>query len=191
MSPEFGTAKGVPYPLGATVQPGGINFSVFASGPDQLNLLFFPDGMNADPMRIKMNHSGSVWHTFISTAEIPLIYAFEDDKHRGRYLLDPYGKAVTGGEYHTGDDNADKKRQLCSYLYKSQYNWENDQLPRIPLSQTIIYEMHIRGFSRHASSHISKPGTYAGIVEKISYLKDLGITAVELLPVAEFNEFAL
>ena len=188
MHTEFVISKGFPYPLGASVWPEGFNFSVFASMINQLNLLLFVDGVESKPKQIEMNRSGNLWHIFVDQIKAPFAYAFEDQKYPGRYLLDPYSRSTTGGEIHAADTKKRINRQRCSYMYKSQFDWQKDKPPQIPLPQSIFYEMHIRGFTRHFSSDIEKPGTYAGLVEKIPYLKDLGITAVELLPCAEFNE---
>jgi isoamylase len=187
---DFGhpVSEGSAYPLGPSARSDGFNFSVFASGTDQIELLLFPNGINSEPSRTRMFHSGNLWHIFVDHLKAPFAYAFENIKYRGHFLLDPYCKSVTGGEIQAADQKKKMVRRLYSYVYEAHYNWENDTPPRIPLPETIIYEMHVRGFTRHSSSNIEKPGTYAGVVEKIPYLKDLGITTVELLPVAEFNE---
>ncbi|MEN8142916.1 MAG: glycogen debranching protein GlgX, partial [Thermodesulfobacteriota bacterium] len=109
-------------------------------------------------------------------------------------LLDPYAKALTGSSdwgdlYRRQGDNSppDTFRRRCC-LVDDDFDWEGDRPLNLPLQDSIIYEMHVRGFTRHSSSGVARPGTYLGLVEKIPYLQELGITAVELLPVTEFNE---
>src|SRR4051794_33689674 len=124
-------------------------------------------------------------------------------------LIDPYAPAITGDFYwHSGDplgydnsDPADENRHLVPsttdnvtgaprcVAYRSDFDWEGDRHPEIPIEESIIYEVNVRGFTRHHSSESDLAGTYRGFIEKIPYLKDLGITAVELLPVMEFDQF--
>ena len=124
-------------------------------------------------------------------------------------LIDPYAPAITGDFYwQSGDplgyDNSDAD-DLDRHLrpsttdnvmgaprcvaYRSDFDWEGDQHPEIPIEESIIYEVNVRGFTRHHSSESDLAGTYRGFIEKIPYLKELGITAVELLPVMEFDQF--
>jgi glycogen operon protein len=181
-------STGSPFPLGPTIQEDGINFSVYATDPMKLELVVRPDGSDGQPEYVRLNRSGKIWHTLIQGIAAPLAYGFRDPDQPGQIFLDPYCRAVTGGEIHASDIQLTDQRTLYSFLYKSKFDWENDAPLRTPLNESIIYETHVRGFTRHPSSNIKKPGTYAGLVEKIPYMQDLGITAVELLPVAEFNE---
>ena len=109
-------------------------------------------------------------------------------------LLDPYAKAIVGEEFYDRTA-ASRQGNNCAQALKgvvvdpSTYNWEGDRHPRIPYSGSVIYEMHVGGFTRNPNSGVAtnKRGTYAGLIEKIPYLKELGITAVELLPVHQFD----
>ena len=102
-------------------------------------------------------------------------------------LLDPYAHALshggTWGEYKPG-----ARPYRNSLLVERAFDWGDDQPLNIPLVDSIIYEAHVRSFTQHSSSGVPNPGTFAGLVEKLPYLKKLGVTAVELLPVVEFEE---
>jgi glycogen operon protein len=197
------------YPLGATVVHGGVNFSVFSRSASSIEVLFFDREDDSRPERVipidsTTNRTYHYWHVFVPNAKVGQIYGFRVhgpfDPARGyrfdssKVLLDPYGRAVAVPKNYSRDagsghgDNA--ASAMKSVVVDSQaYDWEDDLPLRRPDSRTIIYEMHVKGFTAHPSSGIaeSKRGTYAGLVEKIPYLKQLGITAVELLPVFQFD----
>ena len=108
-------------------------------------------------------------------------YLFIEDE---REVTDPYAKVIYGTERwgYSGEN------RICNGIYHGKYDWEDDQFPRTPLEESIIYQLHVRGFTKHSSSGVKKKGTFEGIIEKIPYLKELGITALELLPSYEFQE---
>ena len=104
-------------------------------------------------------------------------------------LIDPYGKAVSG--LHTWGEVAVERGRLetlRSRVIDEEFDWGHEHPLNTPLADSVIYEMHVRGFTRHPSSGVDSPGTFRGVVEKIPYLKELGVTAVELMPVTEFEE---
>ena len=123
----------------------------------------------------------------------------------GKLLLDPYATAISrldnwdfgkalGYDPAAPDQDlvrseVDDAEAMPKCIFTHEYfDWNGDQPPRHPWSKTVIYETHVRGFTVHSSSGVKHPGTYRGLVEKIPWLKDLGVTAVELMPVQEFNE---
>ncbi len=200
---------GTPHPLGAHLESGGANFSVFSRSATGVEILFFGDGEDRVPSRIvtldpAIQRTYHYWHAFVPEVKAGQLYAYRMsgpfDPARGmrfdpsKSLLDPYGKSVV---IPRGYD------RLASSVYgegltpsmksvvvdPKDYDWEDDVPPRRPSSRTVIYEAHVRGMTQHPSSGVaaSKRGTYAGLIEKIPYLKDLGITAVELLPVFAFD----
>ncbi len=187
LTTQFDFSRGSPLPFGATVLRGGINFSIFSKHATAVTLvLFFPDEdepLVEFPFDPHLNRTGDVWHAFLhgldpgvhygyrmerSPNENPLIYRFDP----ANVLLDPYAQAISGRH---------------AALIDSRFDWEFDQPLNIPLADSVIYEMHVRGFTRHESSGVAQPGTYAGLIEKIPWLKSLGVTAVELMPVFEFD----
>ncbi len=112
-----------------------------------------------------------------------------------RILLDPYAQAISGGHrwghpdvpHGTGPHGAGRLTRRGRVI-DEEFDWEDDTPPGTPLGQSVIYELHVRGFTRHSSSGVEHPGTFLGLCEKIPHLKSLGITAVELMPVLEFDE---
>ena len=205
------TTAGQPAPLGATVVDGGCNFSLFSRTASGVELLLFDreDGaasrvVQLDPVS---NRTYYYWHTFVPGVKAGQIYAYRVrgpvDPARGlrfdatKVLLDPYGRGVvTPTAYnpeharHPGDNSLTAMKSVV--VDSSIYDWEGDAPLRRSSTRTVIYEMHVRGFTRHPNSGLKENvrGTYAGLVEKIPYLHDLGITAVELLPVHAFDPFA-
>jgi glycogen operon protein len=194
--------------LGATLVPGGANFSVHSRTAAGIDLLFFDSEDDARPSRVipidpVQNRTYHYWHVFVSGVEAGQIYGF---RARGPYgfgcrfdpakvLFDPYGRAVAvprgydrGAAGSEGDNCATAMKSVV--VDPRVYDWGGDEPLRRPSSRTIIYEMHVRGFTAHPNSGIApnKRGTYAGLIEKIPYLQQLGITAVELLPVFQFDD---
>jgi glycogen operon protein len=197
-------------PLGVSVVPAGANFSLFSRSATRVELLLFDREDDAHPARVisldpVSNHTYHYWHVFVRGIEPGQLYGFRIDGpfdpqsglrfDPSKILLDPYGRAVVVPSNYSrdaarqqGDNTATAMKSVVVGL--SAYNWQGDAHPRRPSSRTIIYEMHVCGFTRHPNSGLPKEirGTYAGVIEKIPYLQDLGITAVELLPVFQFDD---
>ena len=195
-------------PLGATVVDGGVNFSIFSRNATGVELLFFErdDARPARSIRLDpaTDRTYHYWHVFVPGARPGQIYGYRvegpSDFARGmrfdpsKVLLDPYGRGVVVPKDYSrdaasgeGDNAATAMKSVV--VDTSVYNWEGDAPLKRPSSRTIVYEMHVRGFTRHPSSGVpqKKRGTFAGLIEKIPYLKQLSITAVELLPVFQFD----
>ncbi|MFM8330522.1 MAG: glycogen debranching protein GlgX [Candidatus Methylumidiphilus sp.] len=199
ISADFSFERGHPLPLGATVARGGINFAIFSRHASAVTLVLFQPGeaeeMAEFPFDRQCNRTGNIWHAFIAGLDPGIEYAYRIDGPKSpphRYdpailLADPYAIALNGchiwGE--RGGDHHTVRRAL---LVTHEYDWGNDQPINRPLAESVIYELHVRGFTRHDSAQVGHPGTFRGIIEKIPYLKQLGVTAVELLPVTEFDE---
>nr|ASY01933.1 glycogen debranching enzyme [uncultured bacterium] len=177
--------RGSPLPLGATSVRGGVNFSLVAQEPTAVTLAIFLSGSSQPvlefPLDPKFHKTGDVWHCFLAGLDPGVQYAY---RINNELLLDPYGKAVAGRPVWGRDAEA----RLRSVVVEDRFAWKHDQPLGIPLADSVIYELHVRGFTRAGSSRVAAPGTFLGLCEKIPYLKGLGITAVELLPVTEFNE---
>ena len=204
------TEPGFPLPLGTTITPDGVNFSVFSRHAEQVALLLFQPATGPKYAEINLNptinRTGDVWHIQIcdkDTSSLRYGYRMQgpcEPEGSGHFfqkdaiLLDPYAKALTGGthwgEWYTrpGRKTAESRflRRCC--IVDDHFDWEGDRPLNIPLRESVIYELHVRGFTCHPSSQVDQPGTYEGLVSKIPYLKKLGITAVELMPVTEFYE---
>ena len=196
-------------PLGATPSPDGVNFSVFSRHATGVELLLFDavdDGKAACVVRLdpSANRTYYYWHVFVPDVRPGQLYAYRVEGpfepatglrfDPTKVLLDPYGRGVVVPEAY-GRDAARRAGDNSGAAMKSvvvdvsTYDWEGDTPLCRPASQTIVYEMHVGGFTRHPSSGLPEKirGTFAGLVEKIPYLKRLGITAVELLPVFQFD----
>ena len=149
------------------------------------------------------NRTFYFWHIYVKDVKPGMGYAYRVDGPRDlhgrghrfnprKVLIDPYGRAVTSTLWDRAaacgpDDNVTSS--LSSIVVDTNgYDWEGDRPINRPMSQTVIYEMHVKGFTQSPSSGAKHPGTYAGVIEKIPYLKSLGVTAVELMPVFEFDE---
>jgi isoamylase len=202
-------ATGRSFPIGATLVGGGANFSVFSRSAASIELLFFDRVEDTRPSRVipidpSANRTYHYWHVFVPGVQAGQIYGFRAhgpfEPDRGlrfdpsKLLLDPYGRAVVVPKNYSreaarreGDNTATAMKSVVTD--PQAYDWEGDVPLKRPWSRTIIYEMHVRGFTAHPSSGLteSKRGTYAGLVEKIPYLQQLGVTAVELLPVFQFD----
>ncbi|MBX9686225.1 MAG: glycogen debranching protein GlgX, partial [Candidatus Obscuribacterales bacterium] len=193
---------------GATVTDEGVNFSVFSKHSSGMDLVLFPSS-TTEPIRIipldeSKNRTYSYWHAFVPGLKEGQCYGFrahgQMDPSQGRrydpekVLLDPYARAISGWDRYdrkraaAPGDNSDSSLKSV-VLDHCEYDWEGDAPLRTPFAESVIYEMHVGGFTRSPSSGVAKEkrGTFAGIVEKIPHLKELGITAVELMPIHEFD----
>jgi glycogen operon protein len=202
-------SKGLTAPLGATLRDGGANFSVFSKHATLVELLLFDNGHRATPSRTiplerTRHRTYHYWHAFVPDVGAGQVYGYRahgpNEPHRGwrfdgsKVLLDPYGLAIAVPDSYDrsaarrrGDNAATAMKSVVAD--PARYDWEGDAPLRRSFSETVLYELHVRGFTRHASSGVApdERGTFAGAVEKIPYLRDLGITAVELMPVFQFD----
>jgi len=201
--------RGSSAPLGATVTSGGVNFSLYSRDAAGIELLLFNQPDDAKPSHIialdsESNRTYHYWHIFLSELQAGQIYGFRADGafdpgqgmrfDHTKVLLDPYGRGVVMPKGYSRSTTNQEGGSLANCMKSvvvdpSTYDWEGDVPLKRPSARTIIYEMHVRGFTRHSSSGVDaeKRGTYAGVIEKIPYLQDLGITAIELLPVFQFD----
>lgn len=198
-------SKGAPLPFGATKQSNGVNFALAAKDATSVKLLIYDLDKNhlfaEFPLDSRENKTGDVWHILVEinpNQSWGYAYQVEIQKKDPNFqylngiktVLDPYAKSVHS-ETAWGKLSCGNKEAYCPcglYLPNEEFDWENDKPLEILKKDLIIYEMHVRGFTQHASSHVKNPGTFLGVIEKIPHLVDLGINAVELLPVQEFNE---
>ncbi len=185
---------------GATLIPCGVNFTVYSHNATSIELVLFNREENEpfasipfpDYYRIGNVYSMIVFGLDIENFE----YAYKIDGpydvskglifNKDKYLLDPYAKAVTGQSVWGNikkDDSFYKARVVCN-----NFDWKDSKQPLLDMNDLIIYEMHVRGFTKHSSSGVNFPGTFEAIVEKIPYLLELGVNVVELMPIFEFDE---
>ena len=204
--------QGRSFPLGARLVPGGANFSVFSKHSTAVQLCLFDRVDDVKPSRVieldpRTHRTYHYWHAFVPDVAPGQLYAYRVagpfDPERGlrfdpaKLLLDPYGRCVARpagrsreAASRPGDNTASALKSVV--VDPGSYDWEDDKPLRRPFARTVIYEMHVGAFTRHPSSGVApaRRGTYAGVIDKIPYLKDLGVSAVELLPVFAFYEQA-
>ena len=190
-------------PYGAVVHDSGVQFVVFSRNATEMRLLLYDDVRDTEPDEIirfdsKDDRWGDIWSIFVPGIGPGQLYHFQAggpyDPARGmRFdssarLIDPYARALVG-EFQLASDGIVRPPKCV--VIDDYFDWAGDRHLRRDVSETVIYEVHVRGFTRHPSSKVEHPGTYLGFIEKIPYLKSLGVTAVELMPVHEFptNEF--
>lgn len=202
--------KGSYFPQGATPAEGGVNFALYSRYAEGVDLLLFDHPLDSTPAEIIHinNRTRFIWHCFVEGAAPGQLYAY---RVRGPYqpqngmrfnpnrlLIDPYARAITDkfvpGPWHLGYDPSSPLGDFSfnelnnagmapkCIVIDDRFDWEGDVSLRVPLGETVIYEVHLKGLTAHVSSGVKYPGTYLGVIEKIPYLKSLGITAVEFLP---------
>ena len=186
---EYRNRNRILYPLGVTQEENGVHILVQGRAGEVRLLLYRPgekkpcEEISFDP-KYRM---GDVWELALDRTDFASFeYNFMID---GKIVTDPNARVITGREKW-----ADRKRAgkpVRGRILSEEFDWEDDVNPETPYAETILYKLHVRGFTAHASSGVSARGTYAGVMEKIPYLKELGITAVELMPVTEFDEIMM
>ena len=185
---------------GATAIPGGVNFTVHSHGASSIELLLFhreaiePFAVLPFPKRYRIGNVYSMIVFKLNIEEFEYAYRvdgpYEPEKgkifDKSKYLLDPYAKAVTGQS--RWGDTSPRGQHYKARVVRNDFDWGDLAAPLIPMEDLIIYELHVRGFTRDASSGVKHPGTFAGLMEKLPYLKSLGVNAIELMPIFEFDE---
>jgi len=185
-------------PYGAVLHDSGVQFVVFSRSATAMRLLLYDRVTDREPAEVlhfnrETDRWGDVWSMFVPGVGPGQLYHFQadgpHDPDRGvlfngrARLIEPYAKALAG-EFQKPTDGV--LRPPKCVVIDDYFDWEGDRHLRRPLSESVIYEMHVRGFTRSETSGVEHPGSYRGVIEKIPYLKSLGVTAVELMPVHEF-----
>ncbi|MBI4791513.1 MAG: glycogen debranching protein GlgX [Deltaproteobacteria bacterium] len=205
---QYPVNPGRRYPPGATFSARGTNFCIFSRQATTMELLLYRGPESLQPFQVitldpHENRTFFFWHVFVEGLPAGTCYTWRADGpddtrlsgnrfNREKELLDPWAKTVVDNLWdrrrtcRPGPSNGHSMRAMVVKV--DDYDWEGDTPLHHSPEKTIIYELHVAGFTRHQSSGVSHPGTYSGLIEKIPYLKELGITAVELLPVMAFDE---
>ena len=202
------------HPCGATLTPEGVNFALYSQHAKEVFLVLFdtPRGEPTDVIALEYR-TKFVWHVFVHGLKAGQLYAYrvagDFRPERGlrfnphKLLMDPYAKALTGKFVNQDNlllayDPLSPARDLSldsrdnafivpkSIVVDDSFDWQGDAPPEVPLEKLLIYETHLKGFTAHPSSQVQFPGTYLGFIGKIPHLRELGVNAVELLPVHEF-----
>ncbi|KAI4352719.1 hypothetical protein L6164_006941 [Bauhinia variegata] len=207
-SGHFEVSRGYPTPFGATVRDGGVNFAIYSGNAISATLCLISLSDLQDnrvteqiPLDPIINKTGDVWHVLLRGDFKDMLYGYTIDGKfspeeglyfdSSRILLDPYAKAVISrGEFGALGPDGNCWPQMAGMIPSDddKFDWEGDLPLKYPQKDLIIYEMHVRGFTKHESSRTEFPGTYIGVVEKLDHLKELGVNCIELMPCHEFNE---
>ncbi len=209
---------GEPYPLGATLRPGGVNFALFSANATRVWLCLFSEDGQRETHRIRLpNVTAHVWHGFVPGLTAGQLYGYRVEGpfdpmagHRfnaNKLLIDPYARALqgqvdwsapvfayqfdSGGDDLTYDERDDAYGVPKGIVIDPTFDWGGDAPPDIPYHESVIYEVHVRGFTKlHPQVPPELRGTYAGLASEpaVRFLQELGITAVELMPVHAFTE---
>lgn len=199
----FKLRRGKPFPFGATLVPGGVNFSVYSSYATSCTLVLFekhalqPMGEIPFPDEFRIGNVYSIIVFDLDYENIEYGYRMDGPNNiqeghwfnQEKILLDPYAKIIGGRDIWGVEPDWDDIYHHRGRIAVDDFDWENDRPLEIAPEDQIIYEMHVRSFTAHPSSGAKYPGTFAAMRQKISYLKELGVNAVELMPIYEFDEF--
>ncbi|MGL4664840.1 MAG: alpha-amylase family glycosyl hydrolase, partial [Clostridium butyricum] len=189
-------------PYGASIVPNGVNFSVFSKYATSCELVLFrkrekePYAIIPFPDEFRI---GDVFSMIVFDIDYENVeYGYRMDGkfspsegfwfNKEKYLLDPYAKSVSGRSIWCEEIDEENKFQHRGKIMYDDFDWDGDKPLETPMEELIIYETHVRSFTKHSSSGLKHGGTFAGLSEKIPYLKNLGINCIELLPIFEFDE---
>jgi glycogen operon protein len=198
---------GRPRPLGATPDDNGVNFSIFSEHATNIELLLFAHSSDVEPLQIILldqlkNRTFHFWHVYVRGLRPGMHYAYRvfgsdqtqitgDRFDFNKVVIDPYGRGITSELWRRTDaiGHADNMATALrsTIIDISQYDWEGDRCLNRPMSEAIIYELHVGGFTRLLGDQCSRPGTFCALIECIPYLQELGINAIELMPVFAFD----
>jgi glycogen operon protein len=203
---EYPVKHGNPYPSGTRHSDGGVNFSIFSRHATGAELLLYETAESDEPFQVislgkEKDRTFFSWHVYVVGLPVGTWYCWRMDGpsnnelglhfDKEKHLIDPWAKAVSQKRWNRsaacepGDNGHSAMRCV---VVGDDYDWEGDIPLRISSEKSIIYELHVGGFTSHSSSQVAHPGTFSGLIEKIPYLKALGISHVELLPVMAFDE---
>ncbi|MBD3174927.1 MAG: glycogen debranching protein GlgX [Armatimonadia bacterium] len=198
---DFRLRPGRPFPFGATLVPGGVNFSVYSSSAQSCTLVLFRKGERQPYAEIPFPDSfriGHVWCMIVFDLDYEDVeYGYRMNGPGGpghafnpqAILLDPFAKAISGRDVWGAEPDWDRPAPYRGRLVYEDFDWEDDRPLEIPIEDLVVYEAHVRGLTAHESSGSRHPGTFAALREKIPYLKDLGVNCIELMPIFEFDEW--
>ncbi|MCC6127683.1 MAG: glycogen debranching enzyme, partial [Chlamydiae bacterium] len=190
-------SSGTPLPLGCSKEKNTYNFAIFSEHAEEVTIGLFVPNSRQPLEQYPLNKTGSIWHIALSGLDESFTYAFRakgphqmGSLYNGDvWLADPYAKEIDSPAKWNARDLQASYPAVRAFLPKNlAFDWQGVEAPQIPRSELIIYEAHVRGLTKHTSSKTAYPGTYLAFIEKIPHLKKLGINAIELMPMFEFEE---
>lgn len=200
---KLSISNGFPSPFGISIQEDGVNFALASKHATEVVLCLYHHDteqlITEIPLAIDKNRTGDVWHVLIHHLQddpeyANLTYSYRikgpgDEEFSKFPLVDPYAREMaTRIEWGKPSVPSGNYLPMGEIAFESAFDWEGDKPPGIALNNLIIYEMHVRGFTQDVSSEVKHRGTFLGLIEKIPHLVELGVNAVELLPIHEFDE---
>ncbi len=205
---DFEVRPGRPHPPGATPDPGGVNFSLYSQHAERVELLLFENAEDAEPVQTvtlkpDIHRTFFFWHVYVEGLGAGWHYAYrvdgprdhQESGHRfnpNKVLVDPYARGLSNlrwNRLHACDERDNLSSSMrCEVIDTGDYDWEGDRPLGRAMEDSVIYELHVRGFTASPSSGVDHPGTFRALMEKIPYLQELGVTAAELLPIFDFDE---
>lgn len=178
--------KGQPFPLGVSITEDRVNFAVAVPEGKCVKLLLYTEAGTEPVEEIELETSmGEV--CCVSLSEMDPSFVYYNYKVNDTVIMDPYVKKIVG-KHIWGEEKDIKKHEVCGVVFEESYDWEGDKNPSIPYEDVIAYSLHVRGFTKDKYSEVTAKGTFEGVVEKLPYLKELGINQVQCMPVYEFEE---
>jgi glycogen operon protein len=203
----FVTKAGKAHPLGATPDGGGVNFSIYSQLATGVELLLFAKADDPQPSQVikltpSLNRTFFFWHVYVAGLKPGWHYAYRMEGpnnqqagyrfNHNKVLIDPYARGINNHLWDRvaacGDGDNVTQSMRCEVIDTEDYDWEGDRPLGRAMEDSVIYELHVRGFTKASSSDTEHPGTFKALLQKIPYLKELGVTAVELQPVFDFDE---
>ena len=193
---QFTIQPGNALPLGVTKVADGVQFAIYLPDKRECYLKLFRKGHQTEQYRIPLTDEyrmGSVYFVHLRSKNTTSAFDIAEelsDKYEyvyeadGEDIVDPYAAGISGRDRWNRTDKMPVRGRICL----KEFDWEGDYILRKPFHELVLYQLHVRGFTKHVSSGVSKPGTFAGLQDKIPYMKDLGINGVLLLPVYDFEE---
>ncbi len=185
----FSKIKGTPIPLGVISINGWVNFAVSIPNEQECSLILYDriSGKMVESILLTgENKTGNVFSVRIKDTDLQgLSYRYQVKE---KEFIDPYAKAVYGRETYGKSLSLEEKNHIRGGFPASDFDWQEEQALPLPYSELIIYKMNVRGFTKHVSSQVKDKGTFLGVIEKLSYLKELGINCVQVMPIYEYNE---
>ena len=191
---RYQTRTGCRLPGGATWSAEGTNFSVYSHDARNMELRLYETGQSTEPFQVvtldpNTQRTYFAWHVFVEQLPVGIYYTWRVQRSDGSWweVLDPWALVVSDTKWDR-NQAISSSNGLRGIVTDTYYDWSGTVFTPKPLAGAVIYEVHVGGYTRHPSAGVQHPGTFAGLVEKIPYLKELGITHVELLPVMAFDE---
>ena len=185
------TKMGYPLPQGCTVSGDVVNFSVAVPTGRKCELLIYKKGNSVPCHILELSENKTMGTLRFLAVQLEDAASWEYNyRIDGQIVPDPYGKAFTGRNQWNVDRNING-HEVRTRIIEDSFVWEEDEFPRLPAQDVIAYNLHVRGFTKHASSKVKYKGTFRGLVEKLPYIRELGINQIQCMPPVSYTHLTL